>query len=221
MKINSITIDSSQSTTDLCHLGGHVHQTDKSPYNNVHHRHPYTAVYDFIFSNKRYDKLNIGEFGILYNMSMKCWRDYFKNSTLHGFDFDEKLLNEAISENLYDTTYDLMNIKDATSIEDSFQKYGNYDLIVEDTTHEFNDQIRFANIAYKYLNTGGILIIEDIFRNAPEQLYNEALENISKYFSTMTFVVCDHKMRYSPGWDNDKLLFMIRNDVPVGAGGIV
>jgi hypothetical protein len=92
MRINSITIDSTNSTTDLCELGGKIHQTDKSPYNNVGHRHPYTAVYDFIFANKRYDKLNIGEFGILYNMSMKCWRDYFKNSTLHGFDFDTKLL---------------------------------------------------------------------------------------------------------------------------------
>jgi hypothetical protein len=26
-----------------------------------------------------------------------------------------------------------------------------------------------------------------------------------------TFIVCDHQLRYSPGWNNDKLLVFVRN----------
>ena len=57
MIINRITIDSTNSITDLCRLGA-KYPTDKSPYNGSGHRHPYTSVYDFLFSSVRYKKLN-------------------------------------------------------------------------------------------------------------------------------------------------------------------
>jgi len=28
--------------------------------------------------------------------------------------------------------------------------------------------------------------------------------------SFSTFIICDHKDRYSPGWDNDKILVIVR-----------
>ena len=88
-----------------------------------------------------------------------------------------------------------------------------FDIIIEDSTHEFNDQIRFANIAYKHIKPGGFLIIEDIFREESEQRYVDALADISKYFSSMTFIVTEHKNKHSPGWNNDKLLVLNRNNV--------
>ena len=87
-----------------------------------------------------------------------------------------------------------------------------FDIIVEDSTHEFDDQIRFAKIAVKYLLPGGILVIEDIFRDASEQEYKTQLDSLSEYFSSATFVMTEHMFKHSPGWNNDKLLILYRND---------
>ena len=49
-RINKLTIDSTFSKTELCNLGKDF-PTDKSPYSEKKHRHPFTAVYDLLFSN--------------------------------------------------------------------------------------------------------------------------------------------------------------------------
>jgi hypothetical protein len=220
MRINSITIDSSKSKTDLCELGS-KYPTDKSPYatenyntpNGSGHRHPYTSVYNFIFSTLRYQKIKLAEIGILDNMSMTCWREYFPNAELFGFEFNQKYIESAEKSNLPNTTYDYINVRDVNSIINCLEKHGKFDIIIDDSTHVFEDQIRFCNIAYKHLNEGGILIIEDIFRSKSEEKYEEGLKEISKYFSTMTFVLTEHELLYSPGWDNDKLLILFRNNI--------
>jgi hypothetical protein len=218
-KINSIVIDSSKSKTDLCVLGT-KYPTDKSPYNMENtvspngssHSHPYTAVYDFLFSSIRYNKISFAEIGVLDNMSMKCWREYFPNAELFGFDVNTHFLDEGKGLNLEKTTYDYLDVYSEDSINEALGKYGKYDVIIEDTTHQFGDQVRVGNIAHKYLKPGGILIIEDIFRHYDESEYLKNLENVKQYYSSMTFVMTEHQLKHSPGWDNDKLLILFRND---------
>jgi hypothetical protein len=220
IQINNLTINSSNSITDLCKLGI-KYPTDKSPYctesyTTTHgsgHRHPYTAVYDLLFSTLRYKNNKLAEIGILDNMSMACWREYFPNSTLFGFEFNQDFINIAKKFNLVNTTYDFIDVKNDNSINDCLSKYGNYDIIIDDSTHIFEDQIRICNIAYKFLNEGGILIIEDIFRSESEEKYFLQLESINKYFSTITFINTEHNLLYSPGWNNDKLLILFRNNI--------
>jgi hypothetical protein len=214
MKINKIVIDSSDSITDLCMLGK-LYGTDKSPYNtnSTLHKHPYTAVYDFIFGPLRYMYLEIAEIGILDNKSMMCWREYFPHAKLYGFEYDHNRLTKAVIDNLQNTEYHYMNVKAEESIQVSLEGAGcKFDIIVEDSTHEFADQIRFAKIATKFLKPGCILVIEDIFRNASEQQYVEQLNELSAYYSSATFVITEHKLKHSPGWDNDKLLILYRNE---------
>jgi len=218
-KINSLVIDSTNSITDLCILGT-KYPTDKSPYNTDNtvtphgsgHRHPYTAIYDFLFSTIRYNNISLAEIGVLDNMSMRCWREYFTNAKLYGFDFNQQYLDEGNQLNLEKTTYDLINVNSINSIDECLGKYGKYDIIIEDSTHTFNDQIRVCNLAHKYLNPGGILIIEDIFRNIDEDQFLENIKNVRQYYSSITFVMTEHQLKYSPEWDNDKLLILFRND---------
>ena len=218
-KINRIVIDSTNSITDLCELGV-KYPTDKSPYNKIEsvtkngsgHKHPYTAVYDFIFSNIRYSNIKLAEIGVLDNMSMLCWREYFKNASLFGFDFNTDFINQGKSFDLEKTVYDFMNVNSIESIEDGLKKYGKYDIIIEDSTHQFDDQMRVCSVAHKYLNPGGILVIEDIFRRTDESLYLNELSDVIQYYSSITFVMTEHMLKDSTGWDNDKLLILYRND---------
>jgi hypothetical protein len=219
MKINNLIIDSSESKTDLCLLGI-KYPTDKSPYNTESpvtphgsgHRHPYTAVYDLLFSNIRNKKIKLAEIGILDNMSMKCWREYFTTAELYGFDFNEDFINQGKNLNLDNTTFDFINVNSINSIEESLSKYGKYDIIIEDSTHVISDQINVMKVAHKYLNDGGILIIEDIFRRTDESSYYEVINEVSEFYSTTTFIITEHRLKYSPNWDNDKLLVMYRNN---------
>lgn len=216
MKINRLAIDSTHSVTDLCTMG-EKYQTDKSPYNKnpYLHKHAYTAIYDLLFSNLRYSDINIAEIGILHNKSMLCWREYFKNAKLYGFEWSAEYIQKAVNDNLANTSYHFMNIKEEEAIEEALADVGKkYHIVIEDSTHEFADQIRFLKIIYKYMLPGSIVVVEDIFRAVEEELYRDALKPIEKYFSSATFVMAEHVNKYSPGWNNDKLLILHRNDVP-------
>jgi len=206
MKLNSITIDSSESITDLCKLGI-KYPTDKSPYNEDSslHKHAYTAIYDLLFSRVRNDKIVLGEIGILNNNSMKCWREYFPNAELWGYEWDDNFLRNAISDKL-NINYVKMNVKDISSIDEGMKNLM-FDVIIDDSTHEFPDQINVIKGVYNHLKPGGVLVIEDIFINTKEEYYEE---QISSQYSSGVFIFANHKLKHSPGWNNDKLLVLFR-----------
>ena len=213
MKVNRLIIDSSESKTDLCELGI-KYPTDKSPY-VIHdgHRHPYTPVYDMLFAPLRYKPLRFAEGGIAENMSMKCWRDYFPYAKLYGFEYLQNYIDKAINDNLYNTTYCFMDVSNPKSIKECFDSTGGgFDIIIDDMIHDITHNTIFAKTAYKYLNPGGYLIIEDVFRNKEENKYLDTFKDLIPYFSSMTFIVTEHDNRHSPGWDNDQLLILHRNE---------
>jgi len=212
MKINKLIIDSTNSVTDLCNLGA-KYGTDKSPYNTEPglHKHSYTAVYDLLFSAMRPCAANIAEIGILNNKSMKCWREYFEYATLIGFEYSNTLLDNAKKDNLESSQYIFMDIKSDESINSALEQANCiYDIVIEDSTHVFEDQIRFINHIYKYMICGGILVIEDIFKSANENDYRNALKHLDNEYSGATFIETNHVNNFSPGWDNDKLLVLFK-----------
>jgi SAM-dependent methyltransferase len=221
MKINKIIIDSSDSITDLCNLGV-KYPTDKSAYvgDNLH-RHAYMSIYDFLFMPLRYKNIKLGEGGILDNNSMKCWREYFPYAELHGFDYNDDLLERARNENLANTTYHKMDVTNTSSIVNAFEySGGNFDVIIDDMIHDVHHNTLFANEAYKYLKPSGLLIIEDLsetlnleYGGMHDELYNQYFEPIKKYFSSLTFVVSEHKNRFSGNLHNDKLLVLCKNEL--------
>jgi SAM-dependent methyltransferase len=212
MKVNKLVIDSTHAKTDLCELGM-KYPTDKSPYNtSTWHKHPYTAIYNLLFAPLRYKYINFGEIGILENQSMLCWREYFPNAKLFGYDFDKDRLEKGLTDALSNTVYNFIDITDDESIKYNFSNPYFFDIIVEDSNHLFEDQIRFINIAYKAVKPGGIIIIEDLFHKDDEQRYIDAISDEAKeYFSDITFISAEHELKYSPEWDNDKLMVLHRN----------
>jgi len=214
MIINNIVVDSTNSVTDLCMLGT-LYPTDKSPYNKNDnlHKHAYTSIYNLLFSSMRYKTIKLGEIGILDNNSMKMWRKYFPYAELHGYEWSDDYLKKATSDNLPNTFYTKMDVTDKFSIEKEFNNIL-FDVLIDDSTHKFEDQINLINVACKYMNVGGILIIEDIFTNFDQKQYEDSIDHLKEYFSTITFIETNHLLKYSPGWNNDKLLILFRNNIP-------
>lgn len=215
MITNKIIFNSNTTNTDLCKLGAFF-EADKSPYNPGKWQHGYTPFYDMIFSSMRYKPIVFGEIGIYKNASMQMWRKYFPNATLYGWDHDEEFLEYAKNQELENTHYDYMNVRDEKSIKDCFEKTETkFDVIIDDASHEFWDQIKVIRNAYKYLNPGGYLIIEDIDRWKDEADYSNEIWmfNHMLYFSHISFVETEHQNKMTYPFDNDKLLVLVRNNL--------
>jgi hypothetical protein len=211
LKINYNTCKS-----ELCEIGK-KYDTDKSSQrNNVtdsRHCHPYTLFYEELFKNKKNEKLKIAELGKLYTHSLVMWKEYFINSQIYGYlinSFKNKFNNDRI-------TLSNINVTNKDSIINAFNKINtHYDIIIEDTTHQFEDQIRVIENVYQYLKPGGILIVEDIFKSYNENDYINRLKHVLDKFQDYYFVELDHINRNSTGWDNDKLFILVKGgDDPI------
>jgi predicted O-methyltransferase YrrM len=211
----NLKINYKNNSTELCEIG-RKYDTDKSSQRdnvtNIRHCHPYTLFYDGLFKNKKNMPLNIAELGILDGASLCMWQEYFTNSEIYGFEYNEQLINN-FKENFDNDRITLSNI-DVTnkeSIENSFSELNVlYDIIIEDTTHQFEDQIRVIENTYQYLKPGGMMIIEDIYKSYDENSYINRLRPILNNFQDYYFIELDHVNKNSTGWDNDKLFILIK-----------
>jgi predicted O-methyltransferase YrrM len=206
MKVFNHTIDYTTIRTPLCDIAARC-GTDKTVYHSVPHlhKHPYTQWYHTLLELHRDEMLTIGEIGILDNASIRMWREYLPNAHIIGFEYDVKRIQTAQAMNLDNARYYRMNVEVADTITSALQTDSFYDVLIDDSTHQVQDQIRIARLARPWLKTRGVLIIEDVFRATNEQVYIDALQDTYRY---ATFVTCNHELEHSPGWDNSKLLIL-------------
>lgn len=211
--MNSITIDSSSCRSDLCVICAES-GTDKSPYSVAGHRHPYTAPYSLLFEPLRNKPIKFAEIGVFRGASILSWRRFFSRARIYGFDNDQNNLQFIASHNWPGVFLDLMDASKQESIYSGLQKFTQdgelFDVILDDASHDPPDQVQVIRTALSFLKSGGLLIVEDIFRDRPTELYEQVFQEIQNMVSFHTFIVCDHQNRYSPGWNNDKLLVFVK-----------
>ena len=212
----SLNVNYKSTTSRLCELGK-KYDTDKSSQrsnvSNIRHCHPYTLFYNSIFKNKCNDSLNIGEIGILEGSSLRMWLEYFPSANFYGFEYSDYYIN-CFEEKYHDQRVTLakIDVTNPDSIKNSFKTADTlYDILIDDSTHQFEDQIRVIENTYQYIKPGGVLIIEDIFKRYNEKDYIARLAPILEHFQDFYFISLDHVNRNSTGWDNDKLFVLIKN----------
>lgn len=213
--MNTLKINYNHASSQLCEIG-RKYDTDKSSQrnnvSNTRHCHPYTLFYDGLFKNKKDEHLKIAELGILDGGSLLMWKDYFINSEIYGFEYNDMLIKK-FKQNFNNDRISLSNI-DVTNKDSIIKSFSElnilYDIIIEDTTHQFEDQIRVIENIYQYLKPGGILIIENIFKSYNENNYINRLMPILEQFQDWYFVELDHINKNSTGWNNDKLFVLVK-----------
>jgi predicted O-methyltransferase YrrM len=222
-KPETLKLNYNNNSSELCELGK-KYDTDKSSQRsnvtNNRHCHPYTLFYEGFFKSKKNEPLKIAELGILDGGSLLMWNEYFTNVEIYGFDFDENILNnfkQKYYKHCSRITLGNINVNNKDSIVRAFDELNIlYDVIIEDTTHQFEDQIRVIENTYQYLKPGGVLIIEDIFKSYNEEDYMKRLQPILHHFQDYYFIELDHVNKNSTGWDNDKLFILVKGGaVPV------
>ena len=212
---DKIFIDTSLSNTTLCELGKKF-PTNKSPIQLVGHRSGYTGLYNLLFSPLIDKNITLAEIGIEDNNSVKMWRGYFKKAIIHGFEFDDNKIKKAKKHKLSKTYIHKINVHNEKDITESFKKTKTrFDIIIDDSTHIFEDQVRIIKNCYKFLKKNGILIIEDIYKyknEYSEENYFKNLKKFKKYFHNIVFIDCSNVNNFQASRKNDKILLMVRNN---------
>jgi predicted O-methyltransferase YrrM len=140
------------------------------------------------------------------------FRKYFLKANLYGFDFEKKFIDQARKNKLKQTFYSNIDVRDSKSIVKSFSKFKKkFKIIIDDSTHTFDDQIKIIKNCHYFLESKGILIIEDIFHQKDlEAKYYNSLKNYTKYFESIFMVETNHINKFSKNQNNDKLLVLIK-----------
>ena len=204
------SINSSRANTELCQIGMQC-GTDKSPFNRNGHRHPYTPFYSMLFAPKRALPIRFAEIGVAAGASVHMWARYFQSGQLYFFDRDLNFLSNAQSFGYPNTSFGEMDVRDANSIRTALAATGgNLDVILDDSSHDIEHQYIIIKEAMKFLKPGGMLLIEDVFRTIPDEAYESAIAPIKNELSFYAFYEMEHENKWSPGWDNDKILMLVK-----------
>lgn len=199
----SLNHDYKSLKTELCDIGA-KYDTDSSSQRFYvtpeRHCHPYTIFYHSQFKHKRDSELTIAEIGV--GGSTRMWREYFKNSTIYGFDINAVDISGVVMTQ--------MDVTNDTSIKEAFSTVNQmYDLIIEDTTHKCEDQARLVINALDYLKPGGMLVLQSIFKSNEETLYSNLLSDVRNEFQDTYFITFNHERQSET--DNNKILVLVKN----------
>ena len=212
-QFDKIYVDTSFYNSKLCHLGK-KYNSNKSAFNLKGHRSGFTGIYSILFFNLKKKKIKMAEIGIEKNASTQMWRNFFVKAEIHGFENDVGKIKKAKKQKLKNTFYHQLDVSKKNEIIKTFGSVKKkFDIIIDDSTHIFEDQIRIIKNTHKFLNKGGMLIIEDIYKNRKkhdEKNYYYELRKIKKEFQEIIFIESSHINNYTASWQNEKILLFVK-----------
>lgn len=128
--------------------------------------HSYIGVYEEMLEPIRMSPINLLEIGVFEGGSLFMWHRYLQNAQIYGI--DNGTWKENRSKAKFELTCRLDRVHyieaDATDrerIEDLLPDT-RFDVIIDDGSHNLEDQQASLSIFWKMLRTGGTYIIEDI-----------------------------------------------------------
>lgn len=149
-------------------------------YNHSSQCHELAELYDYLFSSKRNEELDILEVGICHGGGIKMLSEYFIKSKCYAIDITMSYLKTPLPKSI--TTFQ----GDAYSSEfvNHFKSLNLlFDIIIDDGPHSEYSQREFIKKYISFLKPGGTIIIEDIANiNIARSLHDELLPHVSFSF---------------------------------------
>ena len=156
------------------------YNTDKNSYFHNYSRQYEKLLYDF-----RKNKLKYLEIGVFMGGSIKAMRESFKNAEmLLGVDINNECKKyEDKNMNIF---IEIGNATDNDFIQKITEKYGTFDIILDDGSHVNRDVIKSFELLFPLLNDNGIYIIEDTICYKSNDHIDSNYENHLEYFFKYT-----------------------------------
>ena len=135
----------------------------------------YSGFYEKKLSKIRNNKLDILEIGNFYGNGIASFYFYFKESNLFAYDIFPDLFRFKSKriKNRY------FNSSSEQSIENSFFNNSQmFDIIIDDASHTYKDQIIAFFMLFKKIKPGGFFVVEDL--DVPDKMVQYNPENNTK-----------------------------------------
>ena len=160
-------------------------------------RHSYIDFYEGLFLFFKNKEINLLEVGVLNGASLSMWQDYFVNAkNIVGLDWcgtDSPWLGRnGAPFPMVDTEFNAQRAKwdpnkvhtvegdsrNPDVLEKPHIKENEFDIIIDDGSHYYRNQLKTFSNLYPKLKTGGIYIVEDVKKLASWRflLYYKELE---------------------------------------------
>lgn len=121
------------------------------------YRH-YFEAYDLHFLKMRKRPIKLLEIGIQNGGSLNMWKDYFQKGEIYGIDIDKKCLKyESDRIKVF-----IGNQIDNEFLQDFINRAGEFNIIIDDGSHQVSHQIFTFKALFPYVREGGYYIIEDL-----------------------------------------------------------
>lgn len=148
------------------------------------------AQYERLFANLTDKPIKYLEVGILKGGSIEWAKQFFKNGLIFGI--DKTISSEAEDLTDKNTHFVELNQDDTVGLKEFGEKFGEFDLIVDDGSHIRELTANTFNVLLKYVKSGGWYVIEDWsagYAHSPEhrqyagmvELITEIMLNREKY----------------------------------------
>jgi len=143
--------------------------------------HNYIRQYSTLLKDFRDKPIKYLEIGVLNGGSIKAMREGFKNSAcIVGLDIDTKCkLYEDVNNNLF---IEIGDATDSNFIKTITEKYGTFDVILDDGSHINRDVIKTFELLFPLLNDNGLYIVEDTICYKSESYIDPNYDNHLQYF---------------------------------------
>jgi hypothetical protein len=129
-----------------------------SKYRSLKHTN-YFEIYDQIFKNFINKKIVFVEVGVSNGGSLFMWRDYLgSEARIVGIDFNPT----ARKWEKYGFDIFIGNQSDPEFWKFFYEKVGSIDILVDDGGHTNEQQIQTIDNSYKFINNGGVIVVEDV-----------------------------------------------------------
>lgn len=190
--------------TPLCELA-RKHGTDKGGRHLLAGEtcHEYTPIYWDLLNGQREDVLRVLEIGVNYGPSVRMWEDFFPNAEIVGLDSNAEALFHAGRIHCYaadqgreDSLLAALVAAGGHILDDKVHAQ-EFDLIVDDGSHEDHHQILSAQVLLPFLSADGVYVIEDLNVDCqPNKIAYPILEHMKKQGEEFLFdcFVCEPGM---------------------------
>ena len=143
--------------------------------------HGFIEIYHKHFSNLKEDKINILEIGVERGDSLRMWREYFTNASICAIDLHDRNISVDNTEIL------IGDQSDRSFLQSLVTKYGKFDIIIDDGSHQSKHIIASINFLFNHLSDNGIYVIEDL-QTSYQPRYGGSRFNLNKKKSSMSFI---------------------------------
>lgn len=119
--------------------------------------HNYCEKYEKYLNFDREKPIKILEIGVLFGSSVKTWSEFYPNATIVGIDINSQCKsyeNDRIK-------IEIGSQDDINFLQSVVDKYGEFDMILDDGSHMQEHVLASFNFLFKHLKKGGTYVVED------------------------------------------------------------